>query len=278
MNNEMHPHYYLVEKCIKLLSDQQINGLQLTDLSQILNVSPFHLQRVFSEWAGVSPKKFHQFIRLKQAKHLFQSSELSLFDASMEMGLSSTGRLHDLFVSIESMTPGEFKSDGRGVEVIYSVHSTVFGRALVASTPRGICYVGFLGLDESPKAHIQNVYSNSHCFEKEDQGHDDVFKVLNGQWPTEHRLHFSITGTSFQLKVWEALLKIPNGEVKSYGQLANEIEIEGGSRAVGNAVGKNPLAYIIPCHRVIRNTGILGNYRWDSSRKVAMLAKEYFSK
>lgn len=244
--------YERIETAIRFVDQNAGSQPALDDVAAHVGLSPFHLQRVFKRWAGLSPKRFLQFLTVEHAKQMLRESR-SVLDTAYAVGLSGPGRLHDLFVSVEAMTPGEFK---RGVDVHYGVGETPFGDALVGMTDRGICALDF-GADAPHDAAAQAVLN----------------RIFSGEGP--FRLHLG--GTNFQIKVWNALLQIPEGAVVSYGDLARRLAIPDSTRAVASAVAQNPIGYLIPCHRVLRSTGETSGYRWGTPRKKAMLAYEFTS-
>lgn len=245
----------------------------LEQVAAQVSLSPSHLQRIFTRWAGVSPKKFQQYLSLSHAKRLFRSAEATLFDAAHETGLSGTGRLHDLFVHIEGMTPGEYKNGGGGLTIRYAFGRTLFGPVLTASTGRGLCFMGFADDPRQTLGELKNLFPAASYAEEEDAIQRQALAALQpGEETGPLVLH--LRGTDFQLKVWEALLSIPPGQVSSYGELASLIGRPTACRAVGSAVGDNPVSLLIPCHRVIQSTGAIGGYHWGPDRKAALLGWE----
>jgi AraC family transcriptional regulator of adaptative response/methylated-DNA-[protein]-cysteine methyltransferase len=241
-----------------------------------LGLSEYHFQRLFTRWAGVSPKRFLQFLTKEGAKDLLSRSE-NLLDTTHQVGLSSLGRLHDLFVTAEAVTPGEYKSRGAGVTIRYAIHPTPFGKCLIATTERGICHLSFVQTSEGD-AIDDFVEDWKHATMIED--HRSTVPLIEPIFDLRysHRgkpLNVHLRGTNFQLKVWEALLQIPAGEVTTYAGIASRIGNPNATRAVGTAVGHNPIAVLIPCHRVIRKVGEFGNYRYGALRKKALLAREF---
>ena len=263
-------------KAIRYLEGNFQEQPNLDELAAHLGVSPFHFQRVFTRWAGISPKRFLQFLTVEHAKQLLAQSK-SVLDAAFESGLSGPGRLHDLFVTVEAVTPGEYKQAGSGVEIVYGRHATPFGDCLLAATERGICALSFLnggGWDEAvaelaarwPEATLMEDRQTTQALAER------IFYKPAGADPTPLRL--LLKGTNFQLKVWEALLRVPPGAVCTYSDIARRIDNPKAARAVGAAVGANALAYLIPCHRVIRQGGLIKDYHWGSARKKAILGWE----
>src|SRR5690606_17298486 len=246
----------------------------LSDIAGHVHISPEHFQRMFQEWAGTSPKKFLQYITLQHAKMLLSEGKNSLFEAAFDTGLSSTSRLHDLFIKIEGMTPAEYKHGGRSLNLTYAYYPTPFGNTLIASTEKGICAVAFEDDAGEALRQLQVKYPNASFAHKEEGMHQAVLTIFNKDWDNLQEIKLHLRGTTFQLKGWEALLKIPAGKLASYQQVAENLHHKRASRAVGNAIGSNPIAYLIPCHRVIQTSGVLGGYRWGTVRKKALIAWE----
>jgi AraC family transcriptional regulator of adaptative response/methylated-DNA-[protein]-cysteine methyltransferase len=249
----------------------------LAAIAEVAGMSPFHCQRVFSRLAGISPKKFLGYLTLDRAKRALAESR-SVLDAAYEAGLSGPSRLHDLFVTSEAMTPGEFKSRGAGLEIRYGVGETSFGPVLALWSERGITGVAFLAEIEREAAFAELAAPYRAARFVADEGGarqlvERVFAALNGEAQGD-ALHLLLAGTPFQLKVWEALLKIPSGRLVTYEQIARKVGNARGSRAVGNAVGANLISYLVPCHRVIRGTGAFGHYRWGRGTKTLLLGAE----
>ena len=245
----------------------------LEQLAEQAHWSPFHFQRKFQEWAGVSPKKFLQFLSLEYAKGLLRQ-QVSVAEAAFETGLSGTGRLHDLFVSLEAMTPGEYRHGGAALTIQYSFADSQFGPYLVASTAKGICKLIFVENPILAIADLYNEWPNATLVATEDAAHAQVGRFFARSFLPTDRLHLHLKGTPFQLKIWESLLRIPEGELRTYAQLAAAAENGAAVRATGTAIGANPVGYLIPCHRVIRQTGELGQYRWGATRKAALIGWE----
>jgi len=237
-------------------------------------LSPFHFQRMFTEWAGVSPKKFTQYLSVEYAKSLLKDKQASLFDTALETGLSGTGRLHDLFMKIEGMTPGEYKNGGEALSINYSFAESPFGPLILAATPKGLCYLAFEEDREQAFRHLQEQFPNARFQQILDMIQQNALYFFTQDWSTLEQVKLHLKGTPFQLKVWEALLQIPMGELSSYGQVAAAAHAERAYQAVGTAVGNNPVAFLIPCHRVIRSNGEFGEYHWGSTRKMAMIGWE----
>ena len=274
MDNQKQDNYYRIAKAIEYINANFKQQPSLQELAEKINLSQYHFQRLFTEWAGTSPKKFLQYISLRHAKNILQK-EKSLFDTAFDTGLSGTSRLHDLFVSIEKMSPAEYKNGGKNLRVNYSFASSHFGNVIIASTSKGICYLSFYDTDKKTALELlQSEYLKANLIEKEDEFQQTALKLFRNQEYNIDEIKVHLKGTDFQLKVWEALLKIPSASLTTYHQIANSINNPSSARAVGNAIGKNPIAYIIPCHRVIKANGILGGYKWNEVRKTAIIGWE----
>ena len=267
--------YARIVKAISFIVEQADHQPNLDEIAAHVHLSPFHFQRLFSRWAGITPKRFLQVLTLERAKQLLAESR-PLLEVSHALGLSSGSRLHDHFVRLEAMTPGEYKTGGAGLTIAYAVHDTPFGKAFIAVTPRGVCHLAFV----------------------EDAANDQQLTGLSGQWPyarlrkdpkttgtliramfddktpPDRPLSLHVSGTNFQISVWKALLRIPPGKVASYAQVAAAIGHPCAARAVGRAVARNPVAFLIPCHRVIQGSGCIGGYHWGEIRKHAIHAWE----
>jgi AraC family transcriptional regulator of adaptative response/methylated-DNA-[protein]-cysteine methyltransferase len=239
-----------------------------------IHLSPYHFQRLFTDWAGVSPKKFLQYISVGHAKAILKNREATVFDAAFETGLSGTGRLHDLFVSIEGMTPGEFRNGGADLSINYSFAESPFGIILVASTPKGICYMAFADDAEVALAGLRAGFPNAGLRQITDLIQQNALNIFTQDWSRLHQIKLHLKGTAFQLKIWETLLKIPMGQLSTYKDIAGRTGNPNASRAVGSAVADNPVAFLIPCHRVILSEGAIGQYHWGATRKTAMIGWE----
>ncbi|MBI2948959.1 MAG: methylated-DNA--[protein]-cysteine S-methyltransferase, partial [Verrucomicrobia bacterium] len=249
---------------------------ELADVARQVHLSEFHFQRLFSRWAGISPKRFLQFLTLHHAKKLLADSK-PLLEASFDSGLSGPSRLHDLFVTIEGVTPGEFKGRGAGLEIRYGIHPTCFGDCLLATTPRGVCWLSFVtdGAEERALTELRDHWAGATLSADPSASERVADRIFSRRPnPTRTSLNLLVAGTNWQIKVWEALLRIPPGAVTTYRQIAARLGRDTAARAVGNAVARNPIAYLIPCHRVIRQSGVIGDYRWGTDRKRAMLGWE----
>lgn len=269
----MDTDYQRIERAIRYLAENMEGQPSLDDLAAAVDLSPFYLQRLFRRLAGVTPKQFLQHLTVEKAKDALDASQ-SVLDASMAAGLSGPARLHDHFVTLEAMTPGEYKAGGEGLQIRYGVAPTPFGEMFVAQTPRGICALSF---SESAGAEESQALGNQWV--AADISRDDALAASTAQRIFEGGSHETplrvvAAGTNFQIRVWRALLEVPFGSVRTYQQIAQAIGDPNSSRAVGNALAANPIAYLIPCHRVILSTGAVGQYRWQPFRKRALLAWE----
>lgn len=265
--------YHKIEKAIYYLKENFQQQPDLEEVARQVHLSPFHFQRVFKEWAGVSPKKFLQFISVEYAKGLLKQN-LPLSDVSFETGLSGTSRLHDLFISIEGMTPGEFKNGGESLEINYSFSPSPFGNILAASTSKGICHLAFVKEENHSIESLEKLFPQATLIHKTDSIQQEAFRFFTGDWNDLPKVKLHLKATPFQLKVWQSLLRIPFGGVSTYAERAFDIQSPKAFRAVGTAIGQNPVAFLIPCHRVIKSSGLIGDYHWGSHRKTAMLGWE----
>jgi AraC family transcriptional regulator of adaptative response/methylated-DNA-[protein]-cysteine methyltransferase len=266
--------YRTVAQAIAYLQDHAREQPRLADIAARVGMSEFHFQRRFSEWAGISPKRFLQFLTKEYAKEALRNRE-DVLGAAYAAGLSSPGRLHDLLVTCEAVSPGEQRSQGAGVVIAYGFHATPFGECLIATTARGICRLAFVG-SGGRDAEIEELRRSwSRARLSQDQAATEV--LVLAIFDQAHRgkpLHLWVRGSNFQIKVWEALLRIAPGELASYEQVARAVGHPRAARAVGAAVGLNPVAVLIPCHRVIRKAGDFGDYRWGLTRKRALVGRE----
>ena len=275
MKQQQELNYERIAAAIRFIKENRQEQPRLETIAGHVHMSPAHFQRMFQEWAGISPKSFLQYLNVEYAKRILKQTHASLFDTACEVGLSGTGRLHDLFVNIEGMTPGEYKNGGQALRINYSFAETPFGWVMVASTDKGICHLAFVDEgEEEALGSLKQLFPNAAYTQCPDRKQEDALSVFNRDWskPDEIKLH--LKGTSFQLKVWETLLKIPVGGLTTYADLATKSGHEGACRAVGTAIGRNPVAFLIPCHRVIKATGDIGNYHWGEVRKEAIIGWE----
>lgn len=246
----------------------------LSEVAEKVHLSPFHFQRLFTDWAGVSPKKFLQYLSIEHAKSMLQDKGATLFDTAFDTGLSGTSRLHDLFIGIEGMTPGEYKNGGEALPINYSFAESPFGEIIVASTPKGICHLAFIDDRDRALAELKAQFPNARYRQTVDLIQQNALYIFSQDWSSLSDVKLHLKGTPFQLKVWEALLNIPMGRLSTYGAISEAIGSPGASRAVGSAIGSNPVAFLIPCHRVIRSTGDTGGYHWGGTRKRAIIGWE----
>ena len=268
--------YERIEKSIKFLESNFPSQPGLKEVAAHIGLSEFHFQRLFSRWVGISPKRFLQFLTKEYAKKLLES-DTNLLDVTYEAGLTSPSRLHDLFVTCEAVTPGEFKTKGEGVAITYGFHPSPFGKCLLAITGRGICGLYFVknGNQRDVFAEFKQYWQKAALIEDPSTTGPLIPHIFNSSLGKKREpLHLILKGTNFQIKVWEALTKIPFGMVVTYEDVAMQVGIPKATRAVGTAVGHNPISYIIPCHRVIRKNAEFGNYGSGPARKKAILGWE----
>lgn len=268
--------YSRIEKAIYWIERHFVDKPELADLADLLDLSVFHTQRLFKRWAGITPNQFLQFVSVNFAKHLLDDSR-SILDAAYGAGYSGPGRLHDQMVNVEAVSPGEYKFGGRGIRIFYGFHDSPFGEYLIAVTRRGICHLSFVlnAMIDDNLQTLERQWPKADLYRDQNKTRDFACRIFleHGNRETAE-LKILLRGTNFQIKVWEALLRIPQGCIAAYGDVAASIGHPTSSRAVGSAVGSNPIAFLIPCHRVIRSSGIIGNYRWGKARKKAMIAWE----
>jgi AraC family transcriptional regulator of adaptative response/methylated-DNA-[protein]-cysteine methyltransferase len=283
--------YERIAQVIRFLDARHVEQPNLTTLAGRAGLSPFHFHRLFATWAGVTPKDFLQCLTLAHAKELLRDGE-SILDVALESGLSGPGRLHDLCVNLEAASPGELKSGGADWTINFGFAESPFGKCLIAESPRGICHLSFIENEKRARAELQKDWPQAK-FKRADSAAAQlaarIFTLRERQSPhpnplpawagrgsqtAQPALRAFVRGTPFQVRVWRALLQVRPGMLTSYGRLAGAIDRPAAARAVGTAVGQNPLAYLIPCHRVIRETGVIGDYHWGSIRKRAIIAWE----
>ncbi|MGY5354625.1 bifunctional helix-turn-helix domain-containing protein/methylated-DNA--[protein]-cysteine S-methyltransferase [Wenyingzhuangia sp. IMCC45467] len=274
MSMEKNSNYQIIEKAIAFIEQHKNEQPSLETIADSVNLSPSHFQKLFTQWAGVSPKKFLQYLNIQHAKNLLKEPKQTLFDTAIDTGLSGTGRLHDLFVNIEGMTPGEYKNQGQNLTIYYHDYPSVFGTILIANTHKGICHISFIDDLEKDIQLLKNRLPNATYKNENHPLQNRAVDLFKHPLTSKIPLQLHIKGTDFQLKVWEALLKIPLGKLSTYGSVANQIEKPKASRAVGTAIGNNPIAFLIPCHRVIQSTGVFGNYMWGATRKTSIIGWE----
>lgn len=267
--------YDRIAEAISFITNRLSSQPTLDEIAAHLHLSPFHFQRLFCRWAGVTPKRFLQVLTLERAKQLLCESK-PLLEVSDTLGLSSGSRLYDHFVHLEAVTPGEYKNGGANLTIEYAVHDTPFGKAFIAITPRGICNFSFLEHAEID-AHLTGLnkkWPHATVHENRQRTLAVINSMFGGEKKLDRPLSLHVTGTNFQISVWKALLQIPPATVTSYSQVATAIGHSNSARAVGLAVGANPVAFLIPCHRVIQQSGGLGGYHWGETRKHAIHAWE----
>ena len=268
--------YARIEQAIAFIRSHAGRQPQLAEVAAAVGLSPYHFQRLFREWAGISPKRYLAFLTVARAKNLLSGS-LSVLGTAHEVGLTGPSRLHDHFVSVEAATPGEFKSGGAGLEIAYGIHDSPFGPVLIAQTARGVCLLAFVeGYGrEAELARLHRLYRNARVREAPAQTGPTVQRIFDRAGDAGHRFHLTVRGTNLQVQVWRALLRIPSGDTTSYKALAQRVGRPRAIRAVASAVGANPVNFLIPCHRVLRADGQLGGFRGGAELKRRMLADEH---
>jgi len=268
-------NYERIAKAIDFIRDNFRDQPGLEEIAQQVHLSPAHFQRLFTDWAGTSPKKFLQYISVEHAKSILDKDrQATIFDATFETGLSSTSRLHELFIKMEGMTPAEYRNGGTALFIRYSFAQSPFGQLIIASTGKGICYMAFETDRQKALYNLQQKFPNAGFTEGTSPHQESATQLFQRDWTRLPEIRLHLRGTDFQLKVWESLLKIPLGHLSTYGTIAERIGNAGASRAVGTAVGDNPVAFLIPCHRVIRSSGVIGQYMWGTTRKTAIIGWE----
>ncbi len=273
MLSQEQTNYSRIAKAISYIRKNYQRQPSLDEVAKACAMSPFHFQKIFTDWAGVSPKKFLQYITVEHAKKLLEQ-QATLFDTAIETGLSGTGRLHDLFIQIEGMTPGEYKNGGESLSINYSFAESPFGHLLVASTQKGICSMAFADEPDEALADLRAKFPAASYNQVVDLAQQQALYIFTHDWSKIGEIKLHLKGSTFQLKVWETLLKIPMGRLTSYGSVAAQIDAPKASRAVGTAIGDNPVAFLIPCHRIIQSSGVFGGYHWGPDRKAAIIGWE----
>jgi len=274
MNTQETINYNRIADAIDYIKAKFKEQPNLDEVASKVHLSPFHFQRLFSDWAGTSPKKFLQYTSLEHAKKLLKENQATISETAYETGLSGTSRLHDLFVNIEGMTPAEYKNGGKNLEINYSFAESPFGNIIVASTQKGVCFMAFAEDETIGFADLKNKFPNASFSRKLDLAQQNALFIFQNDWSKLSEIKLHLKGTDFQLKVWETLLKIPMGQLSTYGTIAHQIQKPNASRAVGTAIGSNPVAFLIPCHRVIQSSGVFGGYMWGNTRKTAIIGWE----
>lgn len=274
METQTSLNYNRIAEAIDYIKDNFKVQPNLDEVAEKVHLSASHFQRMFTDWAGTSPKKFLQYISVEHAKKILKNEQATLFDTAHETGLSSTSRLHDLFVNIEGMTPAEYRDGGKDLAINYSFAESPFGSLIVASTAKGVCYMAFQDDEELALSELKLKFPNAIFQRKLDLLQQNALFIFQNDWSKLSEIKLHLKGSDFQLKVWEALLKIPMGKLSTYGHIAGQIGNPNASRAVGTAIGSNPVAFLIPCHRVIQSSGAFGGYMWGPTRKTAIIGWE----
>jgi AraC family transcriptional regulator of adaptative response/methylated-DNA-[protein]-cysteine methyltransferase len=267
-------NYNRIADAIDYISQNFKEQPNLDEVAEKIHLSPFHFQRMFTEWVGTTPKKFLQYISIEHAKKMLKENQTTLFETAFETGLSGTSRLHDLFINIEGMTPAEYKNGGKNLNINFSFAESPFGNLIVASTNKGICYMAFNDDEQKALDDLVSNFPNAVFTRRLDLIQQNALFIFQNDWSKLNQVKLHLKGTDFQLKVWESLLKIPMGKLSTYGAIAQQIDKPNASRAVGSAIGSNPVAFLIPCHRVIQSTGTFGGYMWGTTRKTAIIGWE----
>ncbi len=277
VNHSTNINYQRIEQAIRYLEENFQRQPELDEVAEKVHLSPFHFQRLFTDWVGISPKRFLQFLTVDFLKQKLQESR-NLVEAADAAGLSSQSRVYDLFTTLEAVTPQEYKLSGSGIAVEYGFHDTPFGTCLIGVTDRGICWLSFLSDEATPKSEMESLKEHWHqsVFRQNQALTQGMVNQIFDKHDiaSQQKLHLFVKGTNFQVKVWEALLRLPMGSVTTYQGIAEKIENPKAMQAVGSAVGSNHIAYLIPCHRVIRKDGVLGEYRWTAMRKKSIIGWE----
>ena len=264
-------HYPIINRAISYITSSINEQPKLEEIANYVGMSPYHFQRLFSEWVGISPKAYQQYLTLGFSKELLRKRH-SVLDVSLMSGLSGGSRLHDLFIKWEAMTPGEYVKKGEGLIISWSWFNSPFGKLLALATDRGLCGLGFSGANDEEEVlqDYKNRWPNAVYIEDKSKLEGSINSLISN----EGSINIYLLGAPFQIKVWEALLNIPSGYVTTYSDVANAINNKNAVRAVGTAIGNNPIGWLIPCHRVLRKNGDLGGYHWGLDRKIALIARE----
>lgn len=275
METQQEIDYKRIAASIEFFKQHFKDQPSLEEAAAHVHLSPFHFQRMFRDWAGVTPKQFLQYLSVEHAKEILKNTGATLFDTAYETGLSGTGRLHDLFIKVEGMTPGEYKNGGELLDINYSFAESPFGNIIVAATRKGICHMAFADEGrEAAFAQLVSLFPNAKYTQVVDSIQQNALFIFGQDWSKLATIKLHLKGTAFQIKVWETLLQVPVGGLTTYSRLAEKSGNTGASRAVGTAVGNNPVALLIPCHRVIKASGEIGEYHWGSTRKNAIIGWE----
>ncbi len=274
MNEQKNIHFDRISKAIEYIGENFKSQPDLDAVAAHVHLSPFHFQKLFTDWVGTSPKKFLQYTTLQHAKSLLRKNNPTLSEIAFESGLSSTSRLHDLFVKIEGMSPAEYKNGGQYLEINYSYSTSPFGTILTAATGKGLCYMAFEDEHKLAFKNLSELFPKAQLREANDTFQNNALQFFKDDWSDVKQVKMHLKGTEFQLKVWHALLTIPFGDLSTYGHIAEKIDNPKATRAVGTAIGSNPISFIIPCHRVIQTSGAIGGYMWGPIRKKAIIGWE----
>ena len=274
METQENINFNRIAEAIEYLQKNFKSQPTLDQVAEEVHLSSYHFQRLFTEWAGTSPKKFLQYISVEHAKKMLKENQASLFETAMDTGFSGPSRLHDLFINIEGMTPGEYKNGGENLNINYRFAESPFGNLMVASTTKGICYIAFADDEAKALEALIQKFPKANYKQMTDLLQQNALFIFSHDWKNLDQIKLHLKGTDFQIKVWETLLKIPIGKFTTYGNIADHIKNPKAARAVGTAIGDNPVAFLIPCHRVIQSTGVFGGYHWGSIRKTAMIGWE----
>ncbi|CAN5422028.1 methylated-DNA--[protein]-cysteine S-methyltransferase [soil metagenome] len=277
VSSETNINYQRIEQAIRYLEENFQRQPELDEVAEKVHLSPFHFQRIFTDWAEISPKRFLQFLTVDFLKTKLKESK-NIIEAAESAGLSSQSRVYDLFTTLEAVTPQEYKLNGAGIKVEYGFHQTPFGTCLIGVTERGICWLSFVAIGDEPSAEMEKIkqhWNQSIFHQNQSLTENFIDRIFNHrQAEAQSKINVFVKGTNFQVKVWEALLRLPMGSVTTYQSIAEKINNPKAMQAVGSAVGSNHVAYLIPCHRVIRKDGILGEYRWSAARKKSIIGWE----
>lgn len=274
MNEQAYINYCRIAEAIEYIQQNVKEQPKLEEIAKKVNLSSFDFQKLFMDWASVSPEIFLHNISVQHAKQILNNSQTTLFETAHDKGLSGAGRLHDLIVKIEGMSPEEHKKQGENLTINYSFAESLFGEVLAATTEKGICYMGFSNDKQLAISELQKRFPAASFIQRMDDIQQNALQIFTKDWSKIDTIKLHLKGTEFQLKVWEALLKIPMGNLTTYGNIAEIIQKPKAARAVGTAIGSNPVAFLIPCHRVIQYSGEIGGYMWGPTRKTAIIGWE----
>lgn len=274
MGDSFPASFHQVADAIAYLKAHFQDQPSLSETAAAVHLSPFHFHRLFSEWAGTTPKRFLEYLTLQYARQCLKEGNQSVMNTALDAGLSGANRLHDLFVSLEGMTPAAWRDGGANLTIRHQVMDTPFGLAFVATTDRGICHLSFIDDERAATASLQIDFPNARLVTATDSHQEQLSRFFAQDWNHLPQIRLHLKASPFQLRVWAALLRIPSGRLASYGDLAKQLGMPKAARAIGSAIGSNPVAWLIPCHRVIQASGALGGYRWGVTRKEAMIGWE----